>query len=56
MGLNITPEIREMMKSWLREHPIDHAYDEEADKFDGNIPEEQLMSRDYQEILDANPE
>lgn len=56
MELAITQQEREHMKAYIKAHPIDHAYDAECECFDGNVPAEQLISRDYQEILDANPE
>lgn len=56
MELAITQQERERMKDFIKRHPIDHSYDKECEYFDGNVPEEQLLSRDYQELLDANPE
>lgn len=44
------------MIDFLEAHPIDHAYDKECEYFDGDVPEEQLLARDYKKILDENPE
>lgn len=52
----ITPQEREMMKKFLKEHPIDPAYDEECEYFDGNVPEEQLLARAFKEYLEKYPE
>ena len=54
--ITVTPEWREQMKKWLEEHPIDHKYDDQVDLLAGKIPPEQLLSRDYQKILDETPE
>ena len=51
VGSNITPQDRKRMEDFIRNHPIDHSYDEECKLFDGNVPEEQLLARDFQEIL-----
>ena len=51
MGYNITPQEIEHYKKYLKEHPIDHAYDEEAEYFDGDCPPEQLAARACYDIL-----
>lgn len=56
MGSSITPEFRKKLKQYLKEHPIDPAYDEECELFDGDVPAEQLLARDAKEILEQNPE
>ena len=55
MASNITSQERKKMEEFLKLHPIDPSYDEECEYFDGNVPEEQLLSRDYKKILDENP-
>ena len=41
-------------KGWrpFEGHPVDPAYDEECEYFDGNVPGSQLIARYYQEILE----
>ena len=56
MVSSITPEFRKKLKQYLKEHPIDPAYDEECELFDGDVPAEQLLARDAKEILEQNPE
>ena len=56
MVSSITPEFRKKLKQYLKEHPIDPAYDEECELFDGDVPEEQLLARDFKELLEQNPE
>ena len=51
MEYDITPQERKKMEEWLKDHPIDHKYDDQVDVFDGDVPEEQLRSRMYQKIL-----
>ena len=48
----ITPQRRKEMEDFIKKHPIDHAYDKECELYDGKVPMEQLLSRDYQEMLD----
>lgn len=55
MGFDITPQERKRMEAFLKEHPVDPAYDEECEYFDGNVPESQLLARYYQEILEKAP-
>ncbi len=55
MASSITPQEREEMETFLAAHPIDPAYDEECKYFDGEVPEEQLLARDFKKILDENP-
>lgn len=55
MALNITPQEREEMETFLAAHPIDPGYDEECKYFDGEVSEEQLLARDFKKILDENP-
>ena len=45
MAYDITPERINRWKSWLEKNPIDHAYDEEAELLDGDVPMAQLDSR-----------
>lgn len=54
MALNITPELRKKLEDYLKEHPIDPAYDEECEYLDGNVPVEQLLARDAKRILEEN--
>lgn len=56
MALDITPQERKEMEEFLKAHPIDPAYDAECELFDGDVSEEQLLSRDFQKILDDNSE
>lgn len=51
MAYSITPQRVEELKQYLKEHPIDHAYDEEAELFDGDCPPEQLAARSAFELL-----
>lgn len=51
MAYSVTPKRIEELKRYLKEHPIDHAYDEEADLFDGECPPEQLAARSAYELL-----
>ena len=44
MVSSITPEFRKKLKQYLKEHPIDPAYDEECELFDGDVPAEQLIA------------
>lgn len=37
----------ERMKEFLRLHPVDPAWDEEAETLDGNLPGDQLLARLY---------
>jgi len=41
------------MKEFLRLHPVDPAWDEEAMTFDGVLPPDEDKARDYQAILKA---
>ena len=52
MAYSITPQRVEELKRYLKEHPIDHAYDEEEELFDGNCPIEQLSARAAYEVLE----
>ena len=56
MASNITPQRRKELENFLKEHPIDHSYDKECEYFDGDVPAEQLLARNYKKILDENPE
>ena len=51
MASSITPQEREEMEAFLAAHPIDPAYDEECKYFDGEVPEEQLLARDFKKFL-----
>ncbi len=55
MASSITPQERKWLEKYLEDHPIDPAYDEESEYFDGNVPVEQLLARDAKELLDENP-
>lgn len=50
-NIMLTPQERKRMKNFIEQHPIDHAYDDEDDKYDGKIPPDQCLSRDYQRML-----
>lgn len=54
MTSDITPEKIQLMEQYLKDHPIDPAYDEEMKLMDGDIPYEQFLARIYQKILNAN--
>jgi len=56
MASSITPQERKWLEDYLKEHPIDPAYDAECEYFDGDVPLEQLLARDAKEILENNPE
>ena len=56
MELDITPQQRKKLEDYLIKHPIDPKYDEESEYFDGNVPDEQLLARTAQRILEENPE
>ena len=56
MGSGITPQERKEMEDFLKEHPVDPAWDEECETLDGNPPEDQLVARRYKIILEENPE
>ena len=49
-------ELRKYMEDYLRDHPIDPAWDEECELFDGKAPIEQLNAREYKRYLERNPE
>ncbi len=51
MAYSITPQRIEELKRFLKEHPIEHAYDEQAELFDGDCPPEQLAARSAYELL-----
>ncbi len=51
MEYDITQEDIRRWKDELKEHPIDHAYDEEAELFDGKVPMIQLDSRQCYRLL-----
>ena len=51
MAYDITPERINRWKSWLEKNPIDHAYDEEAELLDGDVPMAQLDSRQCYRLL-----
>ena len=48
----ITAEEIQRCKDYLKEHPIDHAYDEEAEMLDGKIPRDQYIARLCYSILE----
>ena len=54
MDSTITPQDCKRMRE-LKKHPIDHSYDEECELFD-KVPEEQLLARNFQEILNQYPD
>ena len=56
MESDITPQERKMMIEFIESNPIDHRYAEECVLFDGDVPEEQLLARDFKELLEQNPE
>lgn len=47
----ISPQKIEKMKEFLRLHPIDSAWDEEAMALDGVLPPDEDTARDYYSIL-----
>lgn len=51
MAYTITPQRIQELKEWLEQYPIDHAYDEAAEYFDGGIPPAQIASRLAYDIL-----
>lgn len=51
MAYDITPERINRWKSWLEKNPINHAYDEEAELLDGDVPMAQLDSRQCYRLL-----
>ena len=55
MASSITSQERKEMETFLATHPIDPTYDEECEYFDGEVPEEQLLARDFKKTLDENP-
>lgn len=56
MESDITKQERKTMEEFLKAHPIDPAWDEECEMFDGWPPEDQMTARIYKKILDDNPE
>ncbi|WP_432352997.1 hypothetical protein [Anaerotruncus rubiinfantis] len=56
MASGITPGQRKELEDYLKKHPIDPQYDEEAEYLDGDMPAEQGMARFAKFILDENPE
>lgn len=52
MARIFTPEEIAEMKSFLRAHPPDPAYDEEAELFDGKLPPIEFEARCVQDILE----
>ena len=52
----ISNEFREYMKDYLQKNPIDPAWDEECELFDGNPPIEQSNARVYKKLLEKYPE
>ncbi len=52
MESRITAEEIQYYKDYLKAHPIDHSYDEEAELFDGKIPYDQFLARLYYSILE----
>ncbi|WP_418972178.1 hypothetical protein [Allofournierella sp.] len=51
MDYTISPQKIEEMKEFLRLHPIDPVWDEEAMTFDGVLPPDEDKARDYRMIL-----
>ena len=52
MGYTITPAEIEHMQQYLKEHPINHAYDEEAELFDNDVPSSELAARTCYRLLE----
>ena len=52
MAQPFTPEEIAEMKAFLREHPPDPAYDEEAELFDGKLPPTEFKARCVRDILE----
>lgn len=51
MARNITPQEIEEMREFLRNNPIDHSYDEEAEFLDNRLPPKQSEARLVYELL-----
>lgn len=45
MDYTIPPHKLEEMKAFLRDHPVDPAWDEEAEVLDGDLPEDEYLAR-----------
>lgn len=52
MAYTIPPHKIEKMKAFLKKHSIDPIWDEEAEMFDGVLPENEFMARLYKSILE----
>ena len=52
MGQNITKSDIEQAVQYLKDHPIDPAYDEECEYYDSTAPEEQQTARIAKSLLD----
>ena len=52
----ISPQRREEMEMWLKEHPVDHRYDDSMNVLDGGFTPEESLSRYYEKVLKENPE
>lgn len=53
MASHITPDEIAEMKQYLIDHPIDHAYDEADEMFDGKMPSEQFQARCCYDLLES---
>ncbi len=51
MDYTISPREIEEMKEFLRQHPINHEWDEEAEMLDGVLPEAEYQARTCYRIL-----
>lgn len=51
MGSSITPERIRKYKDYVREHPPQPEWDEEAEYFDNSLPYDEETSRIYRIIL-----
>lgn len=51
MESRITVDKIRKMKQYLQDHPIDPAWDEQAELNDGVIPDEEMIARLYRSVL-----
>lgn len=53
MASDFTPEEIAEMQEFLKNHPPDPAYDEEAEYFDGKLPPAEFEARCVRDILEG---
>ena len=51
MASSITKDKIQEMKQYLKDHPIDPAWDREAETLDGIIPDQEMIARLYRSAL-----